>query len=85
MSKDSIGPPQQPVDFTVRSEHGLGHLKRFPREIRSMIYSSLMPTLMVHGLQTATIDRCVVRKLVNTPILAISKQLCVEFLEVFMR
>ncbi|KAH0348419.1 hypothetical protein KCU81_g3257, partial [Aureobasidium melanogenum] len=84
-SKDSIGPPQEPVDFGIRSEHGLGQFKRFPREIRNIIYSSMVPSLMVHGLKPATIDRCVVRKLVQTPILATSKQLCVEFLEVFMR
>ncbi|KAH0371990.1 hypothetical protein KCU65_g1584, partial [Aureobasidium melanogenum] len=85
MSETNITPPSKPVDFAIRSEHGLGQLKRFPREIRNIVYSSMIPSLMVHGLETATIDRCVVRKLVNAPILATSKQLCVEFLESFMR
>ncbi|KAH0013030.1 hypothetical protein KCU78_g9393, partial [Aureobasidium melanogenum] len=84
-SKNSIAPPCKPVDFTVPSEHGLGDLERFPREIRNMIYSSLVPTLMVHGPEQTTIDSCIVRELVNAPILATSKQLCVEFLEVFIR
>ncbi|KAH0278677.1 hypothetical protein KCU91_g2280, partial [Aureobasidium melanogenum] len=84
-SKNSITPPCKPVDFTVRSENGLGHLKRFPQEIRNIIYSSIIPSLMVNGLEHATIDRCVVHKFINAPILATSKQLCVEFLEVFIR
>ncbi|KAG9558331.1 hypothetical protein KCU77_g6504, partial [Aureobasidium melanogenum] len=84
-SKERIVPPCKPVNFTVRSANGLGDLDCFPREIRDMIYSSLIPTLMVHGLEQTTIDSCIVRELVNAPILATSKQLCVEFLEVFIR
>ncbi|KAG9651172.1 hypothetical protein KCU95_g6581, partial [Aureobasidium melanogenum] len=85
MSKDSIAHPHKPIDFTVRSQNGLGQLKRFPREIRNIIYSSIIPQLMVHGPEQITIDRCIVRELVNAPILATSKQLCVEFLEIFVR
>ncbi|KAH0355750.1 hypothetical protein KCU83_g1430, partial [Aureobasidium melanogenum] len=84
-SKERIVPPCKPVNFTVRSANGLGGLDCFPREIRDMIYSSLIPTLMVHGLEQTTIDSCIVRELVDAPILATSKQLCVEFLEVFIR
>ncbi|KAG9651055.1 hypothetical protein KCU64_g8861, partial [Aureobasidium melanogenum] len=84
-SKERIVPPCKPVSFTVRSANGLGDLDCFPREIRDMIYSSLIPTLMVHGLEQTTIDSCIVRELINAPILATSKQLCVEFLEVFIR
>ncbi|KAG9842393.1 hypothetical protein KCU98_g8244, partial [Aureobasidium melanogenum] len=85
MSKDSIAHAHKPIDFTVRSQNGLGQLKRFPREIRNIIYSSIIPQLMVHGPEQTTIDSCIVRELVNAPILATSKQLCVEFLEVFIR
>lgn len=85
MSKDSIALPQKPVDFTIFSENGLGQLKRFPREIRNMIYSSIVPTLMVHGAEDPTVNLCVLSALVNAPILATSKQLCVEFLEIFMQ
>lgn len=77
-------PPCKPVDFTVHSENGLGHLKRLPRETRDLIYSSIMPSLLVHPGDT-TINARVVRNLVNAPILGTSKQLCVEFLEVFMQ
>lgn len=85
MSKDNIAHAHKPIDFTVRSQNGLGQLKRFPREIRNIIYSSIIPQLMVHGPEQTTIDSCIVRELVNAPILATSKQLCVEFLEVFIR
>ncbi|KAG9567101.1 hypothetical protein KCU71_g3389, partial [Aureobasidium melanogenum] len=84
-SKGPIMPPCKPVDFTARSGNGLGDLGRFPREIRNMIYSSLVPQVMPHAFEHKIIDRFAVRKLVNAPILATSKQLCVEFLEVFMR
>ncbi|KAH0158503.1 hypothetical protein KCU67_g7488, partial [Aureobasidium melanogenum] len=84
-SKGPIVPPSRPVDFTAPSGNGLGDLGRFPREIRNMIYSSLVPQVMPHAFEHKIIDRFAVRKLVNAPILATSKQLCVEFLEVFIR
>lgn len=78
-------PPCKPVDFTVRSVDGLGDLDCIPREVRNMIYSSLARQIMPRGFEHSTIDRFLVRELMNAPILATSKQLCVEFLEVFIR
>ncbi|KAG9757715.1 hypothetical protein KCU73_g4266, partial [Aureobasidium melanogenum] len=84
-SKGPIVPPSKPVDFTARSGNGLGDLGSFPREIRNMIYSSLVPQVMPHAFEHKIIDPFAVRKLINAPILGTSKQLCVEFLEIFIQ
>ncbi|CAD0114845.1 unnamed protein product [Aureobasidium uvarum] len=75
----------KPVDFTIHSEDSLGNLSRFPREIRNMIYSAIVPSIMAHSFESTNIDHRVVRELINAPIMATSKQLCVEFLEIFIR
>ncbi|THZ79420.1 hypothetical protein D6C84_07886 [Aureobasidium pullulans] len=75
------------VDFTSHSEDGLGVLGQLPREIREMVYGFLGSSLHCHNLD----GRCekqtyyTVRMLQNFAIMKTSKQICVEFLEAFVR
>ncbi|KAL2030244.1 hypothetical protein VTO58DRAFT_107598 [Aureobasidium pullulans] len=75
------------VDFTSHSEDGLGVLARLPREIREMVYGSLGSSLHCHSLD----GRCekqtyyALRMLQNFAVMKTSKQICVEFLEAFVR
>ncbi|THW83359.1 hypothetical protein D6C99_05755 [Aureobasidium pullulans] len=75
------------VDFTSHFEDGLGVLGRLPREIREMVYGFLGSSLHCHNLD----GRCekqtyyALRMLQDFAIMKTSKQICVEFLEAFVR
>ncbi|THY23316.1 hypothetical protein D6D00_06293 [Aureobasidium pullulans] len=75
------------VDFTSHSEDGLGVLGHLPREIREMVYGFLGSSLHCHSLD----GRCekqtyyALRMLQDFAIMKTSKQICVEFLEAFVR
>ncbi|TIA67951.1 hypothetical protein D6C76_08405 [Aureobasidium pullulans] len=75
------------LDFAVRSENGLGKLDCLPREIRNMVYGFMVPSIatMAHRTDDSIINRVVLRALVEFPPLRTSKQLCVEFLEIYIR
>ncbi|KAL2030651.1 hypothetical protein VTO58DRAFT_108005 [Aureobasidium pullulans] len=84
------------LDFAVRSENGLGKLDCLPREIRNMVYGFMLPSIatmahqpddsaMAHQPDESTINRGVLQALVEFPPLRTSKQLCVEFLEIYIR
>jgi len=75
------------VDFTSHSEDGLGVLARLPREIREMVHGFLGLSLHCHSLD----GRCekqtyyALRMLQDLAVMKTSKQICVEFLEAFVR
>ncbi|THV91379.1 hypothetical protein D6D26_09052 [Aureobasidium pullulans] len=75
------------VDFTSHSEDGLGVLGRLPREIRETVYGFLGSSLHCHSLD----GRCekqtyyALRMLQDFAVMKTSKQICVEFLEAFVR
>ncbi|THZ65001.1 hypothetical protein D6C85_08475 [Aureobasidium pullulans] len=75
------------VDFSFNSDDGLGALSRFPKEIRNIIYGFVVPlvTASTQDEDDPTIDDGLVRALMAFPLLEASKQLCVEFLEIYIR
>lgn len=74
------------LPFSFNSDDGLGTLYRFPKEIRNMIYGFVVPlvTALTHD-DNPAIDDDLVRALMAFPLLRTSKQLCVEFLGIYIR
>ncbi|CAD0019737.1 unnamed protein product [Aureobasidium pullulans] len=73
------------IDYTVKTDEGLGNLRKFPREIRDMIYGFSEPPVSLYEQRTSTLTTRALRRLTKCPLLSTSKQLCVEFLESFVR
>ncbi|THY69836.1 hypothetical protein D6C87_09246 [Aureobasidium pullulans] len=73
------------IDYTVNTEEGLGNLRKFPREIRDMIYGFSEPPVGLFEQGTKRHIDEALRRLSKCPLLSTSKQLCTEFLENFVR